>query len=394
MPEKLRIGVLGSGGGPATVGTSRGTYLGSLAEQTELMETVAVCGVIAEHVAFGASRMRRAEAFTDLDRFLSYGLDAVIIASPLSLHAEQSIAVLERGIAVLSEVTPVGTLMEAAQLAAAVERTNGFYMLAENYRFIDDVELVKRMVDDERFGRVSFAEGEYLHDCRDLALNSDGTPTWRGERKRRGGLYCTHSLIPLLYITGDRVATVCCLEAEGGIGGTVMLLRSAGGRVFKVRVDSSSPRPHNMAYYAVQGETGAYESWRSGGDQAKVWLADAHEPSRCRALDGEVIAQWHPLHDFAATYIPERITAPQVARSSGHFGADYWMLTAFARALLDAQPSPIDVYQALDCCVPGVVALESRTNGGAPVAVPNFRPPNGEARGQATERMATVVAVS
>src|SRR5256885_1109277 len=180
MPEKLRIGVLGSGGGPGTVGTSRGTYLGSLAEQTELMETVAVCGVIAEHVAFGASRMRRAEAFTDLDHFLSYGLDAVIIASPLSLHAQQSIAVLERGIAVLSEVTPVGTLTEAAQLAAAVERTNGFYMLAENYRFIDDVELVKRMVDDGRFGRVSFAEGEYLHDCRDLALNSDGTPTWRG----------------------------------------------------------------------------------------------------------------------------------------------------------------------------------------------------------------------
>ena len=122
MPERLRVGVLGSGGGPGTVGTSRGAYLGSLAEQTELMETVAVCGVIAEHAAFGASRMRRAAAFTDLDRFLSYELDAIIVASPWSPHAEQAIAVLERGIAVLSEVTPVSTLTEAAQLAAAVER--------------------------------------------------------------------------------------------------------------------------------------------------------------------------------------------------------------------------------------------------------------------------------
>jgi predicted dehydrogenase len=393
MGEKLRIGVLGSGGGPGVVGTSRGTYLGSLAERTDLMETVAVCGVDPDHVAFGASRMRNAEAFTDVDRFLSYGLDAVIIASPLSLHAGQSIAVLERGLAVLSEVTPVSSLTQAAQLAAAVERTNGFYMLAENYRFIDDIELVKRMVDDGRFGRVSFGEGEYLHDCRDLALNADGTLTWRGDRTHRGGLYCTHSLIPLLYITGDRVATVSCLEADGGIGGTIMLMKSVGGRVFKVRLDSTSPRPHNMAYYAVQGESGAYESWRGMGDQAKVWLADAHEPSQCRALNGEVIAQWHPLSDFAAHYIPERVAAPEVARSSGHFGADYWMLTAFARALLDGQRSPIDVYQALDCCVPGIVALASKANGGAPVPVPDFRPRDGrvESVGTPLQRSAALV---
>src|SRR6267378_5325902 len=97
--------------------------------------------------------MRRAEAFTDLDRFLSYGLDAVIVASTLSLHAEQAIS----------------------------------DMLAENYRFIDDIELVNRMADDGRFGRMSFGEGEYLHDCRDLALNSDGTPTWAWRaRKGRG----------------------------------------------------------------------------------------------------------------------------------------------------------------------------------------------------------------
>jgi len=41
------LGQYGSGGGPGTVGTSRGTYLGSLAEQTDLMDTVAVCGVVA-----------------------------------------------------------------------------------------------------------------------------------------------------------------------------------------------------------------------------------------------------------------------------------------------------------------------------------------------------------
>src|SRR5258707_10378767 len=134
-------------------------------------------------------------------------------------------------------------------------------MLAENYRFINDVELVKRMADDGRFGQIGFAEGEYVHDCRDLAAEADGSPTWRGQPPRRSGLYCTHSLGPILYLTGDRVATVSCLEASSRAGGTIMLMKSIAGRMFKVRLDSGSPRPHNMAYYSVQGDHAGYASW-------------------------------------------------------------------------------------------------------------------------------------
>ena len=132
--KRLRIGVLGSGAGPTGVGSSRGTYLGSLAEKTELMDTVAVCGVVPEHAEYGASKMREATPFTDFEKFLRAGLDAVIIATPVYQHTQQAVACLDAGIPVLSEVTPVNSLTEAAQLAAAVERTGGFYMLAENYR--------------------------------------------------------------------------------------------------------------------------------------------------------------------------------------------------------------------------------------------------------------------
>jgi predicted dehydrogenase len=368
--KKLRIGVLGCGAGPAGVGSSRGTYLGVLAEKTELMETVAVCGVVPEHVAHGAAQMRNAKPFTDFDAFLRAGLDAIVIATPVYQHTEQAIACLEAGIPVLSEVTPVNNLTEAAQLAAAVERTGGFYMLAENYRFINDVELVKRMVDDGRFGKIHFAEGEYIHDTRDLRVERDGTKTWRGLSSLRGGLYCTHSLGPILYITGDRVATVSCLEPDGGVGGTLMLMKTDKGAVFKVRLDHNSPRPHNMAYYSVQGNKGAYESWRGLGDEPKIWLEDTHEPSYSSArAAGQPIAEWHPLREFAEQYIPDRIHGPEAAATSGHFGADYWMMEAFAKALLEGKPSPIDVY-----CVPGILAVDSKANAGMPVPVPDFRP--------------------
>lgn len=372
--KKLRIGVLGSGAGPTGVGSSRGTYLGTLAEQTELMDTVAVCGIVPEHVALGAAKMRDCTPYTDFHAFLNSGLDAVIIATPVYQHTEQAVACLEAGVAVLSEVTPVNSLSEAAQLAAAVERTGGFYMLAENYRFINDVELVKRMVDDGRFGKIHFAEGEYIHDTRDLRQEKDGSRTWRG-LGLRGGLYCTHSLGPILYITGDRVATVSCLEPDGGVGGTLMTMKTDQGAVFKVRLDGNSPRPHNMAFYSVQGNKGAYESWRGLGDEAKVWLDDTHEPSysSSRAL-GQPIAQWHPLRDFAEEYIGERLRGPEAAKNSGHFGADYWMLEAFAKALMAGEHSPIDVYQALDYCVPGIMAMASKANAGMPIPVPDYRP--------------------
>ena len=378
MRGKLHLGVLGVGGGTAWVGTNRGTYLGLLAEQTGLLETVAVCDRQATHAERATAQLPHARAFTDQEAFFASGLDAVLIATPLFHHAAQAVAALEHGLAVLSEVTPVNSLVEAAQLAAAVERTGAFYMLAENYRYIDEVELLKRMADDRRFGRIGFAEGEYLHDVRDLTAGEDGAPTWRADLDRRGGLYCTHSLMPLLYITGDRAATVNCLEPLAGAGNSLMLIRTVAGRVFRIRVDLRSPRPHNMAYYALQGDRGAFEGARGLGDEAKVWLDGAHEPSKARrAHPGDPVAAWHPLRDFAPDYIPERLAAPEEAKHSGHFGADYWMLRDFARAVIEGRPAPIDVYRALDCCVPGIVALHSRANGGAPVPVPDFRPAAG-----------------
>ena len=158
-----------------------------------------------------------------------------------------------------------------------------------------------------------------------------------------------------------------------------MLMQSVEGRIFKVRIDYNSPRPHNIAYFAVQGDTGAYESWRGFGDSRKVWLADAHEPSRCFArYSGEAMSQWHALEDLAEQYIPDRLAGAKKVDFSNlfeaHAAADYWMMEAFGRALADGKPSPIDVYRALDYCVPGIVATQSLANGGAVVPVPDFHP--------------------
>jgi predicted dehydrogenase len=315
-----------------------------------------------------------ARAFESFESFLNADIDAVVIASPLPYHARQAAAALAAGKHVLSEVTACDTLDDARELVRAARASRALYMLAENYRYLDEVELLKRLHDDGRFGELYYGEGEYIHDCRGLWYDEAGALTWRG----RGGLgvYCTHSLGPLLYITGQRVTSVSALAVPGGKFDPrvsvstmhLMQMTTEGGVTLRVRVDHVSPRPHQMAYYALQGTRGSYEAWRGFGDASKIWLEDEHPPSLFHTP-----AQWHALAGQAPRYIPDRLAAPPEARSGGHGTSEYWLLQDFLAAVHGLRPSPIDVYRGLDYTLPGICAVESALAGGAPVAVPNPR---------------------
>ena len=375
--SKLRVGIVGAGGG---VGTSRGKSLARVCRALgEEAEVVAICDVVAEYAERGAAELG-ARAFYDYEAFLASGLDVVVVATPVHIHADQAIQALEAGIHVLSEVTACHDLDSARRLAEAARRSEAVYMLAENYRYFDEVELLKRLADDGRFGEIYYGEGAYLHDCRDLFANPDGSLTWRGQGF--AGLYCTHSLGPLLYILNDRVVRVTAMDTgkpsrlEPHVAfteNTVFLAKTAAGRLLQVRVDYQSPRPHQMAYYALQGTAGAYEAWRGLGDQSKVWLADEHEPSRCWAPKGEPIASWHALNDYAPRYIPERLAVGDEARLGGHGTSEYWLMQDFFAAVRGRCPSPIDAFRALEYTVPGICAVLSAERGGEAVDVPDFR---------------------
>ncbi len=315
-----------------------------------------------------------ATAFGDLESFLDGPIDAVVVASPVPFHAQQAAAALRAGKHVLSEVTACDTLEDAHMLVRAARASKAMYMLAENYRYLDEVELIKRLHDAGKFGEIYFGEGEYIHDCKGLWRNEDGSLTWRG----RGvmGVYCTHSLGPLLYITGDRVATVSALAVPGCkydpqvTFPTMYLMQmvTEGGVTLRVRVDHVSPRPHQMAYYSIQGTEGSFEAWRGFGDSSKVWLQSEHEPSLFH-----VPAQWHALAEQAERYIPERLHVPPEAKRGGHGTSEYWLLPDFLAAVRGEQPAPIDVFRALDYTLPGLYARQSAEAGGVPVVVDDPR---------------------
>jgi predicted dehydrogenase len=251
-------------------------------------------------------------------------------------------------------------------------------MLAENYCYLDEVELVKRLADSGSFGEIYYGEGEYVHDCRDLFQDEEGTPTWRGNTGKGTGLgvYCTHSLGPLLYVLDDRVTQVAALANEAsripagraGHFNFIMLMQTAKGATLRVRVDTVSRRPHVAAYYAVQGSRGCYESHRGLGDEPKVWFEADHEESHCFES-----AQWHPLASYEERHIPDRLGVREEARRGGHGATEYWMLKDFIESIQRQEPPAMDVHRGLDYTVPGLCAAESVGKGGAVIAVPDSR---------------------
>jgi predicted dehydrogenase len=374
--KSLKVGLLGTGGND--VGDARGLHHARHLAALDAGTIVAVCDIVPSAVERSAAQLHAA-AYTDYDKFLRHGMDLIIIATPDTLHAQQAAQALTAGVGVVSEVPAATTIDDARRLVQAQRKSGGFYMLLENYGYRDENELIRRMVQAGQFGDVYFGEGEYLHDCRGLNRFPDGSLTWRG-RDFSGYVYIWHSLRPLLYILDDRPRRVSAMgtmqqgRLEAGINiydNVVSLIETAAGRLLKIRVDIVSPRPHLMDYYAVQGTKGSFEGTRGFGDPPRIWL-EALEPADRPGKSGPGVS-WRPLADFEAEYIPDRVAARTAAAKTGHGGSDYWTMKAFVDAFRQGAASPVDVFRALDCSMPGPLALESARAGGAPVEIPDPR---------------------
>jgi hypothetical protein len=138
--------------------------------------------------------------------------------------------------------------------------------------------------------------------------------------------------------------------------------------VIVLRVDASSPRPHNMTHYALQGTGGAYLSPRFPGDEPLVWL-DGSSPGQ-----SPPDAAWEPLWRYAAEFEhPRWRERGELAGRTGHGGGDFFVIEDFVDAIRAGSSPPIDVYDAVTWSVIAPLSEASVAAGGRPVAVPDFR---------------------
>ncbi|MHC4717540.1 MAG: Gfo/Idh/MocA family protein [Planctomycetota bacterium] len=369
--EKLKVGLVGAAG-------RGGSFRAAL--EANGARVHAVCDVRADALEACRQRMGAEEAYAEYEEMLERSnLDAVAIGTPMPLHVPQSIAALKRGIHVLCEVPAGVSIEECRQLVAACKASRAVWMMAENYTYMKPNVVVRELARAGAFGQMYYAEGEYLHELKELNEVTRWRRTW--QTGIDGVTYGTHSLGPILqWMAPDRVVKVCC--AGSGHHYTdprgepyhqesaVMLCKTARDALIKIRVDMVSDRPHAMTNYQLQGTDGAYESGRGGpGDRHKIWLRSVSEEVRWLDLESLIATD-----AFAARYLPEswRNPPPEALRA-GHGGGDYFEVLGFVSAVRGLAAAPVGIHEAMDMTLPGLVGQQSIAQGGEWLDVPDSR---------------------
>jgi hypothetical protein len=248
--------------------------------------------------------------------------------------------------------------------------------MTENYPWNPNHAFIARKWREGLFGDFMYAECNYVHNCRTLVYTYiDGVPVIPGDTLHnwRSWLnfhfYCTHSLGPVMVITGTRPTRVVSLpspvhlpgypeKGPDGMGGIApCLITMDNGGIVRNLMGSTT----NDSYaYRLWGTRGSAEiDWRMGG--LFLRLGGGGESPRLRIEPkGDELAG--PL---ASSRCP--------ARRTGHGGGDFYVLYFFAREILTGQPAFFDVYRSADCTLPGLLAYRSSVENGRPYDVPDFR---------------------
>lgn len=366
MGKDIKVGVAG----PARRG---GSFFAAFKHNPHTVIT-ALCDIDENGLLAAAAAQGIEQTYSDYETMLDKaGIDAVVIGTPMQLHAPQSIAALERNISVLSEVTAGVSIEECRRLVEARKKSKATYMMAENYCYIRPNILVGEIVKAGLLGEIYYGEGEYIHETRDLQVATPWRRRWH--TGVNGNTYCTHPFGPLYEWFGkQRAVSVCCfgsghhyLDASGAsyeIEDSISTAcRMSGGGLVNLRLDLVSERPHNASYLQIQGTKGCYESPRGLGDTNKIYLKDRHDPNI-----------WHPIEELAEEFLPERWLHPnEEAQKAGHGGGDYMQVLDFVDALVAGKEPPIGIYEAMDMTLAGLASQISIANGSVWTDVPDPR---------------------
>lgn len=357
---KLKIGVVGGGRGL--------TMMRQLFKRDDA-ELVAVCdmhqplldGVKLEADNAGVTNIAY---YQDFDKFMEHDMDAVVLANYANEHAPYAIKVLESGRHVMTECLTCATMKEAVELIEAVERTGLVYTYAENYCFTPArLEMRKRFFAGD-FGELMYAEGEYLHDCSSIwpQISYGERNHWRNTMYST--FYCTHSIGPMLHMTGLRPKQVVGFETPNmpfmrelgsSCGSLAMEILTLENNAFIKSLHNYSKTSRHSNYELVGDRGGAQDL---GDGRISVYTEKAHE-NCCGTYE---------------IYRPEPLI--KGTEYSGHGGGDYYTTHFFIRSILgdeQAKELAVDVYEAVDMCIPGILAYRSIVNGNVPVKVPNLR---------------------
>ncbi len=307
--------------------------------------------------------------YDNFDDFIKHDMDAVVLANYANEHAPFAIKALKAGKHVFSEVLPCQTMREAVELIETIEETGLIYAYGENYCYMSAPYEMRKLYKEGKIGEFEYGECEYIHNCEPIwpEIAYGDKNHWRNNMYST--FYCTHSLGPIIHITGLRPVSVVGFEgtnternlrrgSKSGQFGIEMVTLENGGIVKSIHGGLYK----DSIWYSVYGSKGRMESARI--DAQSNWVDRIYVNT----------------DEFSGGYGTEKIEnyLPREKQnegdSFGHGGGDFYSMYNFIEKIKGNEDVDIiDVYEALDMFLPGMFAYRSILKGGIPMEIPNLR---------------------
>ena len=358
--EKIRLGVFGLGRG-------RSLFASMLAAGAEI---VAVCEKDERRIEEALKIAPEITVYRNFDEFIEHHMDAVMLCNYFNEHAEYAVRCLERNIHVLSETTSNTTMADGVKLVRAAEKSKAFYMIAENYPFMVFNQEMRRVYRGGSLGHVLFAEGEYNHplnpnNMEEVVKLRPSPEHWRNNIPRT--YYITHSLAPLMYITGQRPVRVSAMPVYGYEEDVTnpLTVRDRAAVITTLNDDRSVFRITGCAAfgchensYRICGELGQIENVRGSGNKVMLNYNKWNVPEGMEE------------HNYYKPEFPEE--DKPLLEKAGHGGSDFYVFREFISCIRENRRPEFDEYFATTMASVGILAHRSILEGNKAFDIPDF----------------------
>lgn len=337
-------------------------------------DIIAVCDRNTAKLEEARNKLGDIGLYEDFDSFILHpGLEAVLLCNFFHEHTEYAIKALEKNIHVLSECLSNATMADGVALVRAAEKSSAFYMLDENYPHMKFNREMRRLYRGGTLGDLLYAEGEYNHPLNpsdEVSINRwrPFEKHWRNYTPR--SYYITHSLAPLIFITGVRPVRVSAMPVHYPKGGEDALF----GPAVKDRAAIITCMNDDGSVYRVTGCAG----FGAHGNSYRI-CCDKGQVENVRGTDGKIMLRYNKWNipegmEENNFYMPGwNDPQEEMIERSGHGGGDFIVVREFLNCVRENRRPEFDEYFATNMASVAILAHRSILEGGRPFDIPDFR---------------------
>ena len=250
-----------------------GLHCARVAEHDGRGRVVGLFDPIPEQLEKAAAAYPDATADSDYERLLEKTQpDAVMVAGPDHLHADQSVAALERGCHVLIE-KPFATTIEDGRRILDAEKRTGLHVMADHtYRYMFPEREMVLATKAGEVGELFFVQGDYIHDMTEYYLPRGRSHTpWRIDAEYPQNILLGGGIHPIdlmLWAVDEQVVEVFsysnkkCISEFPSDDCYLLIMRFASGILGKCHVTSGCSGPTWHRFFESYGDRGTLSDGR------------------------------------------------------------------------------------------------------------------------------------